>query len=666
MPSLSRYSDPAMNTFKKTNMYYETDPFIKYQDPTYIGFKLLFLFDQPGSGLLSEKPLKNTAMGYLEKIGDTIRMGYLKSFVKLLKRINEETPWFFQTIEGLDEAWKHMYQEKDYKPILTDRKVIINCLDESVDLRMTALMDLYRKACFDWPNRREVVPANLRRFTVRVYCYEGRFLNRWGFPWSPSALGINGAIEAAIPSFLKYGKRQMDRYFGPDEKSDLKGFTGEGSVGDKLKNVATEMFGRKKDSINPHISRVMYLFNYCEWLPDESNALVASISHKDWGLKAQKIAFSYQNVEEDNIFRFHHDQRVQDTIIGTLDNLALDNPSFLEKDGVPPIVGAYAAGAISRGVTELRDLLVGKLNDLLLGNVYGFQPLLAAQSLANGGVSGALSLVKEAGKNTSKDNATNDVVNGKAGENPYSDIQANPSGISSNVSKNNLNGSNPSTPQGINSQDASLANDKGSDSTSQGLGQSNASLTNQNGSNPSKPQGLSPFNASLSNDKNSNPATSQGSPTMNVSLSNDNGADAPPLAPPFGNLGRYFDNFSAPSLQNDNNPKKGQETSPLSMDSSIKIPDNVYKDSSSFGNDNGPDSKSQGLGPENASLSNMTGSNPSKPQTLGQENASLANDNGSDAKSQGLGPDSPSLSNDNGPDAKSQGSPNGNASLGNS
>ena len=601
MPSFTRYSDSALNTFKKTNMYFETDPFLRYQDPTYIGFKLFFLFDQPNAGLLSTTGLKNTAMGYLENIGDTERMDYLKSFVDLLQKINSVTPWFFQQIDGLDEAWKHMYQEKEYKPILSDRKIVINCLDESIDLRMTALMDLYRKACFDWPNRREVVPKNLRRFKVRIYCYEGRSLNRWGLPWSPAALGLKGAVEAAVPPILKQGKMEMDKWFGSDENGGF-GLNKDGAI--DAKAAISSMFSRKDDSVNDNISRVMFDFNYCEWLPDETNALFSGISNKEFGLKAQKIAFSYENVEEDNIFRFFHGKKVSDFIIQTLDGLALDKPKFL--DGVPGYLTPYLNGAIAQLATTLKNKLTGGLNDLLMGNVYGFQPLLNAMAIANGGLTGVVSAAKEIGKNASKKNDSHD-TNKKA--------------------------------VGFQEKGASLINMKGSQSAkTQGSSPENKSLTNDNGLDANKPNPFSPkniyfddFQGSLTNkskdatlvipenpypgsqsliNDNGPDATSQGASPENVSLTNDNGPDATTQG-------------SSPQISLTNATKDG----------STPIPDNPYPGSPSLKNDDGPDATSQGASPENISLTN---------------------DNGPDATSQGASPQI-SLSNDNGPDAKGQG-----------
>ena len=175
----STFVDAKLARFAKSNPAFETSPLMAFQDPTCLGFKLLFLFDQPDSGLLSTVAHPNTAMGYLERIGDTERAYYLRQFVNLLRDINTQCPWYWQTVEGLDAAWKRGFEDDEFKPKYEKgvQKLTIGCL-ESVDLRVTALMDLYRKACFDWEYKRAVVPWNLRLFTTRLYVYELRTFNR--------------------------------------------------------------------------------------------------------------------------------------------------------------------------------------------------------------------------------------------------------------------------------------------------------------------------------------------------------------------------------------------------------------------------------------------------------------------------------------------------------
>ena len=63
----SKYTDPGLNKFKKTNLHFATNPYLLYQDPTWLGFKLLFFFNQPDGRLLSyNEDVPNTAYNYLK------------------------------------------------------------------------------------------------------------------------------------------------------------------------------------------------------------------------------------------------------------------------------------------------------------------------------------------------------------------------------------------------------------------------------------------------------------------------------------------------------------------------------------------------------------------------------------------------------------------------
>ena len=105
MAANSPYTDPAKNAFVKTNLFYTDNSFLQTQDPTVLGFKIMFNFDNPNSGLLwgtgmasGKDAPTGTAMWYLNSIGDTQRALYLSKFLYLLHGINNQTPWFFQEI----------------------------------------------------------------------------------------------------------------------------------------------------------------------------------------------------------------------------------------------------------------------------------------------------------------------------------------------------------------------------------------------------------------------------------------------------------------------------------------------------------------------------------------------------------------------------------------
>lgn len=421
----SLFTDPGLNKFKKTNLYYATDPYLLYQDPTWLGFKLLFFFDQPDSRLLYSGPSKdsdskdlipNTAYTYLKNIGDEERADYMQKFVNHLREINKRTPWFFQTIEGLGDAWKRGFQDDDFKAMLPkDRKITIGCL-ESVDLRMSALMDFYRKACFDWKYRRELVPWNLRTFSVYIYVYELRNINRSGKP-SPSGM-LDLSRMAGIPDINAEQQKQNEVLLGKDPLGNDSGDSPAKSLKDKaastiagvkadglkgIKNaISPSAIGNESaNTINPYINRFLFKFNHCEWQPDESSAALEKVSASidEGNMVTQKLVFTYRDVEEVNLYNIYSSDRfIQDSVIRLLDSSALDNKSLSAgqssgnanalfgtlKSGADPTKMSYGLSDVlnpkynalmpfaSLAADKIERLISSYAGKLLMGNIYGF------------------------------------------------------------------------------------------------------------------------------------------------------------------------------------------------------------------------------------------------------------------------------------------------------
>ena len=198
---------------------FKTEGAKRIEDPTYMGFKLVFDIDgvlkidkntyiapspllKRGSGggaylaspyprVLAKSDAGNlkaqllqaqsslggveylSAAGYLMERGYVKRAKMIDQFVNLLSYIQDKSPWFFQSIEGLDEVLKVDTFSEDFDATRGDKFITINTL-ESVDLRVNALGDLYRKATFDFEYMRELVPKNLRRFNMWIIVTEIR------------------------------------------------------------------------------------------------------------------------------------------------------------------------------------------------------------------------------------------------------------------------------------------------------------------------------------------------------------------------------------------------------------------------------------------------------------------------------------------------------------
>ena len=164
-----------------------------FDNPTSKFFKIFFYFEngdsagnigiQKSGGLLSPTWLVgnlktsnaymyNSAYSYLLLNDEIQRAILLKNFVELLSNISSESPWYFNSIEGLDAALERkVATERDFKFEEQRQKISIKCLPDSYDDRIGTLLDLYRSIVWSWAHKREVLPANLRKFDMGILIF---------------------------------------------------------------------------------------------------------------------------------------------------------------------------------------------------------------------------------------------------------------------------------------------------------------------------------------------------------------------------------------------------------------------------------------------------------------------------------------------------------------
>ena len=121
---------------------------------------------------LENREVSTTYDGFPRTGGKRSQM--IKQFKILLRDITKNQPWFFQSIAGLDALYKvarggfqDLDKDSDFNPSRA-ATITVTTL-ESLNLRITALADLYNHATFDFINMRETVPRNLRRFRMYIY-----------------------------------------------------------------------------------------------------------------------------------------------------------------------------------------------------------------------------------------------------------------------------------------------------------------------------------------------------------------------------------------------------------------------------------------------------------------------------------------------------------------
>lgn len=183
----------------------DDDPRKRYDDPLKVYFRLFFYFDNSHGGdrqsdksnglpfssnLLgldndfekhSETPSATSTEGYSAFVGantaynfllanDEIeRADYLKQFIYLLSEINTNSPWYWQSISGLDSAIEQKWIEEG--KMNEGRNITITCLPDAIDGRISTLLDLYRSATYSNQRMVSIVPANLRKFDMGVYVF---------------------------------------------------------------------------------------------------------------------------------------------------------------------------------------------------------------------------------------------------------------------------------------------------------------------------------------------------------------------------------------------------------------------------------------------------------------------------------------------------------------
>ena len=370
----------------------------KYNDPTYLGFVLLFDWTTPlehsyngGSPLLAggidefasgrdpsswnTKP--GTAMDYLKRCGEFQRMQYLNSFINTLKVVNYKMPWYWQGLEGLENAWKHNNFKDPYFGG-DDAKIVITCL-ESIDLMMTKLMDLYRKAVYDTDHRRIIIPENLRKFSLYIYVQEIRkfqieklFLQKLmgGLSKIPGvdegAIGdkINGAFNSNPAANPNAPFNPVNAFFSTPGAGDFR-------------------------VINEGGAKVVFGLEYCEFMPDESVGPFTTISNAGPELAAQTITFSYENLKEFSEYPFMEAELMNQS------GGAGGNMLSKWKDNMASKGKQIASNAIIGAADKLK----GKLNSLILGNVHGFSIGDISAALQQGTIQG---ISKEFGEATSR------------------------------------------------------------------------------------------------------------------------------------------------------------------------------------------------------------------------------------------------------------------------
>lgn len=161
---IADFASEALNSFMVTTG--ESLPIMhRLSDPTSIMFRLFFHFGAK-VGLLADDSNKDSALAFLNRVGETWRYDLLRKTIDTLSEINSSMPWMFQSIEGIgnivNRHWGHHY---------INDVIDISTL-EAIDFKIAAINNAIKMVVFDDRKRLFVLPPNLRKFSMSIYIYD--------------------------------------------------------------------------------------------------------------------------------------------------------------------------------------------------------------------------------------------------------------------------------------------------------------------------------------------------------------------------------------------------------------------------------------------------------------------------------------------------------------
>jgi len=167
----------------------------KYQDPTYLTF--MIVFDTSSALFNKEVAVKSLREQYLE----TTRATLLEKFIDTLLLINREMPWYWTALDGVEKVFE-MDQNEPFRGG-DDSVLTLNC-NESINLPITGLMDLYRDAVWNAAGWNGTLPENYLRFNMDIIVSEVREIQtvRAGSKRGPE-IEINSGITADVKPMFK-------------------------------------------------------------------------------------------------------------------------------------------------------------------------------------------------------------------------------------------------------------------------------------------------------------------------------------------------------------------------------------------------------------------------------------------------------------------------------
>ena len=337
----------------------------------------------------------NSAYSYLMLNDEKERADKLKKFIELLSNINTHSPWYFSSVNGINEALDRKFVEEPKVDLSERKKITITCLPDAFDNRISTLLELYRDVTWSWTNKREVIPANLRKFDMAIYIFENpdmywhtsesSYWKKLGDEWKDS---LEGIIGGALKNGL-FKDEEVHPVIGKSPYDNIKGYERYSS-----KTLSEKC---KYDYLIP--SYKMIEFHDCEFSYNSIKSGISEISNEHGTVPKYTIDITYGDCYEmsynDVLMREIGDIIQTDTYISLQDNkeltsksqIAIDSESSQQRAQLRRVMHPHEKGWMSK----LGESLMSKLNKLgnnalkraALGNLYSFSLTKLRDQISN-------------------------------------------------------------------------------------------------------------------------------------------------------------------------------------------------------------------------------------------------------------------------------------------
>lgn len=236
----------------------------------------------------------NSAWSYLKNNGEEERAALLKYFILLLSDISSNSPWYFQAIEGMDQAIERkQFTERNFMIEENRKKITIKCLSDAVDDRIATLLDLYRSITYSWVTKREILPANMRKFDMSIYVFEA--------PLGDITRKVNQLTNISGCDFsnwqYEYGWYAKDPW--------------ESSITSHGENVEASS---PINSNEKYLSYKLFEFRNCEFDYNSAKTGLTALSNVDGVMPVYDIGINFDDCFEHR-FNFVHGAELGDMII---------------------------------------------------------------------------------------------------------------------------------------------------------------------------------------------------------------------------------------------------------------------------------------------------------------------------------------------------------------